>query len=275
MRRPLFILQSPLPSQPSMPPPAPPDTSPDPRAPAFCLKPIIKNTHQPDREQAGAGQSGNGCNLPVALSCRLLGKKQVSRQPELPPLLPEGNRFADNHHPPWGGLKICQFAFLRKVRSLPRSTLCSSLPPLHKKFACASGKPLSPRRMAQKPYCSTNRKGSIIMVVAEYINPSGTAYRLIKEGSRIIAERQIKRSMGRSRFLQRRNRNRKNRWLYGKSQPLQATLVHQATTKNPRKPKTQLTPNSRPANPRPVQQIPAAIKQRRHNPRAQTIHPRQ
>ena len=39
------------------------------------------------------------------------------------------------NHPPWDGLKICQFAFLRKGRSLPRSTLCSSLPPLHKKFA--------------------------------------------------------------------------------------------------------------------------------------------
>ena len=29
------------------------------------------------------------------------------------------------------------------------------------------------------------------MVIAEYTSPSGTAYRLIKEGSRIIAERQI------------------------------------------------------------------------------------
>ncbi|MEI6639990.1 MAG: JAB domain-containing protein, partial [Chlorobium sp.] len=38
-------------------------------------------------------------------------------------------------HPPWDGLKICQFAFLHKGRSLPRGTLCSSLPPLHKKFA--------------------------------------------------------------------------------------------------------------------------------------------
>ena len=29
------------------------------------------------------------------------------------------------------------------------------------------------------------------MVIAEYTSPSGTAYRLIKEGSRVIAERQI------------------------------------------------------------------------------------
>ncbi|NTW99062.1 MAG: hypothetical protein HGB35_03880 [Geobacteraceae bacterium] len=29
------------------------------------------------------------------------------------------------------------------------------------------------------------------MVVAEYTSPSGTAYRLIKEGSRVIAERRI------------------------------------------------------------------------------------
>ena len=29
------------------------------------------------------------------------------------------------------------------------------------------------------------------MVIAEYKSPSGTAYRLIKEGTRVIAERQI------------------------------------------------------------------------------------
>jgi hypothetical protein len=29
------------------------------------------------------------------------------------------------------------------------------------------------------------------MVIAEYTSPSGTAYRLIKEGTRVIAERQI------------------------------------------------------------------------------------
>jgi hypothetical protein len=45
--------------------------------------------------------------------------------------------------------------------------------------------------MDEKPYRSTSRKRSTIMVVAEYTSPSGTAYRLIKEGSRIIAERQI------------------------------------------------------------------------------------
>ena len=62
---------------------------------------------------------------------------QKSSKAGVPPLLPEGNRFADKNHPPWDGLKICQFAFLHKGRSLPRSTLCSSLPPLHKKFAWA------------------------------------------------------------------------------------------------------------------------------------------
>ena len=62
---------------------------------------------------------------------------QKSSKAGVPPLLPKGNRYADKNHPPWDGLKICQFAFLRKGRSLPRSTLCSSLPPLHKKFAWA------------------------------------------------------------------------------------------------------------------------------------------
>ena len=72
-------------------------------------------------------------------SCRHLSAQppclQKSSKAGVPPLLPEGNRFADKNHPPWDGLKICQFAFLHKGRSLPRSTLCSSLPPLHKKFA--------------------------------------------------------------------------------------------------------------------------------------------
>ena len=65
--------------------------------------------------------------------CHVACKK--SSKAGVPPLLPEGNRYADKKHSPWDGLKICQFAFLRKGRSLPRSTLCSSLPPLHKKFA--------------------------------------------------------------------------------------------------------------------------------------------
>ena len=50
-------------------------------------------------------------------------------------------------------MPVCLFA--AKGRSLPRSTLCSSLPPLHKKFTWASGSPCPPRGMAQKPYRST------------------------------------------------------------------------------------------------------------------------
>ena len=81
---------------------------------------------------------------------------QKSSKAGVPPLLPEVNRYADKKPSPVGraeDMPVCLFA--AKGRSLPRGTLCSSLPPLQKKFPWASGKPLSPRGMAQKPYRST------------------------------------------------------------------------------------------------------------------------
>ena len=60
--------------------------------------------------------------------------KRAAR-PEYRPCCLKSTATRTKNHPPWDGLKICQFAFLHKGRSLPRSTLCSSLPPLHKKFA--------------------------------------------------------------------------------------------------------------------------------------------
>ena len=63
-----------------------------------------------------------------------LACKRAAR-PEYRPCCLKSTATRIKNHPPWDGLKICQFAFLRKGRSLPRSTLCSSLPPLHKKFA--------------------------------------------------------------------------------------------------------------------------------------------
>ena len=65
-----------------------------------------------------------------------LACKRAAR-PEYRPCCLKSTATRTKNHPPWDGLKICQFAFLHKGRSLPRSTLCSSLPPLHKKFAWA------------------------------------------------------------------------------------------------------------------------------------------
>ena len=65
-------------------------------------------------------------------------------RPDYRPCCLKATASRTKKHPPWDGLKICQFAFLHKGRSLPRGTLCSSLPPLHKKFAWARGSPCPP-----------------------------------------------------------------------------------------------------------------------------------
>ena len=116
---------------------------------------------------------------------------QKSSKAGVPPLLPEGNRYADKNHPPWDGLKICQFAFL-----LPRAVRFRGVPCAAHFLPCTKslpghGEALVPPGNGSKAIHSTSRKRSIIMVIAEYTSPSGTVYRLIKEGTRVIAERQI------------------------------------------------------------------------------------
>ena len=69
----------------------------------------------------------------------------------VPPLLPEGNRFADKNHPPWDGLKICQFAFLRQGPFASAEYLVQLTSSLAQKVCLGTGKPLSPRGMAEKP----------------------------------------------------------------------------------------------------------------------------
>jgi|GEM_PF-2519766 len=90
---------------------------------------------QPERKHAKQGGWAS-TTLPHAATYRPnpLACKRAAR-PEYRPCCLKATAARIKNHPPWDGLKICQFAFLRKGRSLPRSTLCSSLPPLHKKFA--------------------------------------------------------------------------------------------------------------------------------------------
>jgi len=62
---------------------------------------------------------------------------------------------------------------------------------LAQKVCLARGSPCPPGEWLKSHITQPAEKRSFIMVIAEYTSPSGTAYRLIKEGSRVIAERQI------------------------------------------------------------------------------------
>ena len=85
---------------------------------------------------------------------------QKSSKAGVPPLLPEGNRYADKNHPPWDGLKICQFAFLRQGPFASAEYLVQLTSSLAQKVCLGMGKPLSPRGMAQKPSTQPAGKGA-------------------------------------------------------------------------------------------------------------------
>ena len=74
--------------------------------------------------------------------CHVACKK--SSKAGVPPLLPEGNRYADKKHSPWDGLKICQFAFLRQGPFASAEYLVQLTSSLAQKVCLARGSPCPP-----------------------------------------------------------------------------------------------------------------------------------
>ncbi len=82
---------------------------------------------------------------PNPLACRRAAR------PEYRPCCLKATAARTKNHPPWDGLKICQFAFLRQGPFASAEYLVQLTSSLAQKVCLGTGKPLSPRGMAEKP----------------------------------------------------------------------------------------------------------------------------